>query len=356
MESMRAMVSLAASIAMFAPALAGANPVPAAEASKPGLTEPRYLYNLSNLTGPVASSLSTLWFDATNREVYAVTGDTIRVFNGTGLETFSFPISREHGGALAVATLGNGDIAAVSSSLRNGLVRYSFRGEPLGRIEFTGVPAGALEGFNPDAIAVSNGKLYVADRMRLRVIVLDESGAYQRSWDLAPLLKLEGRKRLENAMTGFSVDGQGNILFSVATLFQAFVLSPDGTLRGFGSRGNGPGKFNLVGPIAADEDGRVVVLDVLKAAVIVFDRNLEFLVEFGGRGWDRAGFIGPTDMVVGGGKAFVSQSAKRGVSVYRYSDGIARPSKDVAVAAIGSAGELSEVAVHPAPQQSQAAQ
>jgi hypothetical protein len=126
-----------------------------------------------------------------------------------------------------------------------------------------------------------------------------------------------GRKAGDAGFTGFGVDGRGNVLFTVAPLFQAFVLSPEGELRGFGVRGSSPGKFNVVGGIAADPDGNLYVTDVLRSVVMVFDAAFEFQGEFGYRGDGPGNLIAPRDLVVGDGQVFVTQSAARGVSVFR---------------------------------------
>lgn len=334
-------------LALLAPGIGAATAVAEAPAY-----DPRFMYNLAETSSAAPSDWTALHYDREHDEVFAVVRDTVRIFNRIGMETFAFPVAREFGGAIAIATASNGDVFTIASGLRNSLVRYSFRGEPLGKVAISGAPAGTLDGFSPDVLTAGGGQLFLADRMALRIVATDEAGRYQRSVDVGTLLGLKGRKRAENGMGGFGVDADGNLLFTVPTLFQAFILAPDGSVRSFGVRGSSRGKFNIVGSIAADDDGRILVLDVLRAAVIVFDRELNFVAEFGGRGWDRGGLIAPLDLVAGAGKAFVAQSAHRGVSVFRYSEWRPRSVSDVAVV---SSAVQSEPVVNPGPQRSQAA-
>jgi DNA-binding beta-propeller fold protein YncE len=135
--------------------------------------------------------------------------------------------------------------------------------------------------------------------------------------DVGRILELEGE---EGGLTGFSVAPDGTLLFTVATLFQAYAVAPDGSVRVWGKPGGAPGKFNVAKGIAADDRGRYYVLDALKSAVIAFDGQLDFLGEFGYRG-DRPGnLVFPTGIAFGGGRIYVAQNGDRGVAVYRVLD------------------------------------
>jgi hypothetical protein len=304
-------------IALFLPAAAGAMPV-----APPADVNPAFIYNLASPNGDVTTSGEVaLYYDHAHGEVYGVFGDTVRIFSQTGMEIFSFPVAKQFGAPVGLTVLGNGDIVTIAASLHRKLVRYSYRGDLLGELSIKGAPSGVLDRLVPDQLTFANGKLYVTDRQNLQLVVTDDEGAFRASYDIATKLGLKGRKRVENALGGLGVDREGNILFTVPTLFAAYVMEPNGSLRSFGARGSAPGKFNLVGAIAADDEGRVLVLDVLKSAVIIFSPDFKFLAEVGGRGYEAGYLIAPNDMVAGGGKFFVSQSVSRGVSVFRYVDG-----------------------------------
>jgi len=119
-------------------------------------------------------------------------------------------------------------------------------------------------------------------------------------------------------MNGFWVDAQGRFVFTMPYAFTAFVMSPSGELTQFGSRGSAPGKFNVVGAVATDEQGNLFILDRLRSVVLVFDPNFKFVYEFGYRGEGPTSLIAPYDLAVGNGKVFVSQARDRGVKVFRY--------------------------------------
>jgi hypothetical protein len=100
-------------------------------------------------------------------------------------------------------------------------------------------------------------------------------------------------------------------------MFKACVISADGTLRSFGIKGSAPGKFNVVSSLAVDDKGFYYVTDILKSAVLVFDKDFRWLKEFGYRGNRPGSLFSPVDIAAGGGRIFVSQYARKGVSVFK---------------------------------------
>jgi hypothetical protein len=164
------------------------------------------------------------------------------------------------------------------------------------------------------------GLLYFADPEAIQIVVTDMNGLYKRSYDVFSLLELEPKDKDRGTvlMTGFNVDGSGNMLFTVSVLFRAFVLSPEGKLKEFGEAGSLPGRFNIVSGIASDRRGNYLVTDTLKSAVQVFDNGLKFQYIFGD--WDgKPGTLRvPTAIAVDDkDKIFVANGASRGISVYR---------------------------------------
>jgi DNA-binding beta-propeller fold protein YncE len=60
------------------------------------------------------------------------------------------------------------------------------------------------------------------------------------------------------------------------------------------------------------------VVDRLKSAVMVFDKNFNFLVQFGSRGLRPDGLIVPDDIAIDSNdRIYVTQGRKRGVSVFK---------------------------------------
>lgn len=276
--------------------------------------EATYAWNLASASGPLRSNGVSLAYDAKARELFAVDGGVVRVYGESGVETFSFGGDATIGVVRDVAPLENGDLLVLAATPELSIVRCNFRGEPLRRVEPRGLPA-TLAGFSPALIRARGDRVYLADPRAMTVAVLDAGGAFVASHDLAALIGVAD-KREETGFRGFSVDYAGNVLFTVQPLFAAFIVAPDGAVRSFGVKGSAPGKFNVVGPIAADERGNLYVADALRAVVIVFDRELRFVREFGFRGKAPGNLAVPVDLAVGNGKVFVSQYASRGVSVF----------------------------------------
>jgi len=152
----------------------------------------------------------------------------------------------------------------------------------------------------------------------MRIAVTDENGLFEKGYDLFSILKVEDNKRGDTVIGGFSLDREGNMLFTVPVFFSAYTLSPEGKVRSFGIPGSAPGRFGIVGGIVADDRGNYYVADRLKCAVIIFDKNFKFQKEFGYRGSRPHNLIGPKDLALDNqGRLYVSQLRGRGVSVFK---------------------------------------
>ena len=299
---------LAAGIAALAVAPARA---PAFESS--------YLYNLSTTTGTIRSSGVFLALDDKTKEVYVVGENQIRIFNETGMETFSFGGGPDLGTVVSLAPTETGDLLLLSLvGERRAVLRTNFRGELVGEVELKGLPP-ELGELRFNAMGYAKGRIYLAELMGMRLLVVDAEGNFVAFHDLAEMLEV-GAKRTDYGIRGFRVAPNGEVLFTVQALFKAYVLSPDGNLRAFGKRGSAPGKFNVITGIAADEQGHYYVADILKSAVLVFDKDFNWLKEFGYRGGRPGNLVSPVDLVAGDGKLYVSQYARRGVAVFKVSD------------------------------------
>ena len=275
-----------------------------------------YRYNLATVAGDVGTSAATLNFDRQSQELYVVGHGQVRVFNAAGMEVFRFGDDAALGTIYGVAALEDGDLLLISyRDNKPGLLRSNFRGEVLESIELKGVPE-ALRGFGPNAIAYQGGRVYLADLMGMRVLLVDPSGRYLASYDLAEIIG-EGDRRQDSGLNGFAVDRDGSMLFTVAPLFKGFVVSLAGEVRSFGRPGSAPGSFGIVAGIGSDASGRYYVTDTLKCAVLVFDSSLKFLGEFGSRGKRPGQLVAPTSLAVADNRVFVSQQGNRGVTVYQ---------------------------------------
>ena len=161
----------------------------------------------------------------------------------------------------------------------------------------------------------------------MKVVVIDDTGVFQKGFDVARLIesdlteKEKEKEKQDYGMAGFSVDRDGNVLLANASMARVFRLSLDGELRSFGVRGSTAGKFGVPVDVIADATGNyLLVSDVLRCVILVFDKDFRFQSEFGIRGLKPDNLIGPTYMAVDAkNRLYVSQLRNRGVNVYQIS-------------------------------------
>jgi len=285
-----------------------------------------YLYKLSSFTGPIPYNWVELTIDKEKNEVYVSDGSdrSVRIFNENGMEIYNFGEDSDLGNIniTHLAVDRDGNILLLSykwepTGTTYSIIRCNFRGEVVSRFEPQNLPSD-FSTFRPNRIVYREGRLYLVDKNQMKVVVTDVNGGYLDGYDLAALLGFNERKRAETGIAGFTVDRDGNILFTIPVQFQAYRLSPDRKIGSFGQRGSAPGKFNIVGGIASDDKGYLYLTDTLKCVVMVFDKDFKFLKEFGYRGFGPANLIAPMELTVDDrGRIYVSQSARRGVSVFQ---------------------------------------
>jgi hypothetical protein len=285
-----------------------------------------YLYRLSSFSGTVPYNDARLHADEEHGEILAVAGNTVRVFNGAGMEIYKFDSDPVAGQMVDVAAVSGGDLvllvypqAPAPGVPTWSLVRVDFRGVPRGRVPVTGLPP-ETEGMRPDTIFFRDGRLLLVDRAQWRAVAAGPEGSVQKVWDLQALSGLPEKERGRNDMGGVNLDPKGALLFTVPTIAKAFVLPLDGKPRVFGRSGSAPGSFGIPAGIAADEMGRLFVADRGRGVVMVFDPQLELLTEFGNDDGP-AGLSRPGDLLCAGGKLYVTQSRDRGISVFRIAGG-----------------------------------
>ncbi len=284
-----------------------------------------YLYKLSDFFGPEPLSWPQISADPAGKEIYVTHQNSVRIFDENGMEMYRFGDDEGRGaGSISDAAADDeGNIVLLTYEFSAGARRFSlvlcnYRGEPRGKIELKGMPADFTEKFFPDSLVYRDNRLYLCDSGSMKVVVSDKEGKIERTVDIQKLLKARpDRPGQQMDLAGFNVDGQGNLLFTVSVLFRAFRLSPEGVLTGFGQRGSSPGKFNVASGIAADDQGYYYVSDRLKCAVLVFDKDLNYVLQFGYRGYEGDGLIVPAGLLVSGNRLYVTQAASMGVSVFR---------------------------------------
>jgi len=275
-----------------------------------------YLYTLSSFAGRLPYDWARVYVDEEREETYVIFGNLVRVFNASGMEVFTFGDDLDLGLLVDVAVDRRGDIILLSSKDSRSIVtRCSFRGDPLGPFEITDLPAGLP--FSANRMVLRNGLYYFAALGQSSVIITDEKGAFRERLEFLNLLDLEDRQKPGVETLGFTVDRQGNIFFTMPVLFKVFKFTPDGTLTSFGRPGSVPGRFGILAGITTDSRGNVVVLDKLKSAVQVFDKDFNFVTAFGFRGARPENLIVPDSLAIDGrDRLYVTQGRKRGVSVF----------------------------------------
>jgi predicted small secreted protein len=282
-------------------------------------SETGFLYNLSDFSGDIPYTFVKISLDKRNGELYVIDKGGISIFNKRGMKLYSFGEDGTYGRVIDVVSADNGSIFLLRYEKSEfSLLKCNFRGEKERVIKVTGLPDSFYR-FRPHRVVMRGGRFYLADLGSLMVVVIDLEGGYLKGYDLAPLVGVPENERDENNLTGFDVDEEGNILFTISVLFRAFKLSPYGSIKSFGQPGNIPGKFSIVAGITSDGKGNILVVDKLKCVVMVFDEEtFAFKREFGNRGLAPGELIAPSDLVVDdSGKVYVTQGRRRGVSVYR---------------------------------------
>lgn len=303
-------------------------------------TSASYLYRLSDFSGPVASLWARLAIDEDQGEVYTLNraDAVIRIFNETAMQIFDCGEDLALASSVDIAAGEQGDLYVLYRSPAATVRRLNFRGELIEDIKITAAGPG-LKSFHPSYLDYKNGNLYLADAEKMQVVVTSAKGVFQRSFDFRKVLEDKIRQQMKSEelneaqrkklqdrlaalkgadLTGFSVDGRGDIYFTIAPLFAAFRSTSQAGPEEFGTPGGAPGKFGVVASISADSKGNIFVSDRLRCVVLMFDKDFNFLTEFGYRGDRPENLIVPDDIAIDErhSRIYVAQAANLGVSVF----------------------------------------
>lgn len=279
-----------------------------------------YEYSLSDFGGAVTCNWASLFVDTGRNEIYVVDPDErdVRIFNEKGMEIFRFGDDGSLGSINDVAVKENGDIIVLSNFKSTPtLLQCNFRGEVTGELSIERILSGFQE-FIPSRMVYKNRQFYLIDIYSMKIVVTDSEGYFQNWIDLALILNLRPEKQAGIEIGGINVDYEGNILFTVPVFFTAYILDPEGNIKGFGSPGSSPGRFGVIGGITTDDYGNIYVADRLRSVVLIFDRYLKFMKEFGYRGGRQENLISPMNIAFDDmARLYVSQLRSRGVSVFK---------------------------------------
>ncbi len=287
-----------------------------------------YLYKLANFSGGIPYSFGTrLALDHQTGEVYVISNDRVSIFNARGMETYQFGEASGLGSISDLVVKKDGGIITLSYGAGRGyfLGYCNYRGELERKIWVSGLPS-SFPSFQPGKLFLKGGRLYLADLTHLFVAQVNEKGVCLKTWDLNRIMGWDKLKDAAGNLMkpgsvgafGFDMDNKGDMYLTIPTSFRAFKVTPGGKVSAFGQGGDGPGKFGVASGITVDDRGYIYVTDRLRCVVLIFDKNLEFVREFGYRGYGPGGLIVPTEDVIGrDGTLYVSQGANRGVDVFK---------------------------------------
>jgi hypothetical protein len=275
-----------------------------------------YLYTLSNFAGGLRYDWVRVHVDQERNETYVLYQNLIRIFSPSGMEIFSFGDDLDLGQILDAVVDPTGDVLLLSYKESRSLVtRCNFRGVPVAPVEITNLPPGLVFGAN--RMIHRNGLFYFVALNASSVIITNANGEFREHLELVPLMEADERQKSGAELTGFTVDGDGNIFFTVSVLFRVFKLTPDRKLTSFGRPGSAPGRFGVVAGVVSDSRGNLLVTDKLRCVVMVFDKDFNFLTEFGYRGSRPENLVVPDDIAIDQkDRVYVSQGRRRGVSVF----------------------------------------
>jgi DNA-binding beta-propeller fold protein YncE len=175
-------------------------------------------------------------------------------------------------------------------------------------------PPGTL--VKPNALALdAQGLLYVADSSLRKVLVYDGLGLHLRSL---------GHERELLRPTGVAVDSSGARVYVIdradndSEQHRVLVYDAQGQLlRQIGQRGSGPGQFNIPVQGAVAPDGTLWVLDAGNFRVQAFDPEGRYLRAFGKAGTALGSFARPRGLACDlDGNLYVSDGAFGNVQVF----------------------------------------
>ena len=174
-----------------------------------------------------------------------------------------------------------------------------------------GSEEGQLE--SPVGLGVSRkGEVYVADKGNQRLQVFSADGRFRREIALQ-----ENGEEADPVDVAVSANGK-ELYVSVNNSHRILVFSAEGKyLRGWGGEGEDPGMFRYPATIALDEDGNVLVVDVLNQRVQKFDPEGNLLLSFGKMGGKPGTFFRPKGIALdSAGRIYVSDSYLGAIQVF----------------------------------------
>lgn len=137
-----------------------------------------------------------------------------------------------------------------------------------------------------------DGNLFVADATANAILVFDREGKYLRSI---------GSPKWFSHLTNVTADPKDNRVYAIDAgdaghRVRVFDALDGRHLFDFGSRGHGPGEFNIPYDLAVGRDGRLNVVDSGNFRVQIFDHDGKYLRSFGSAGKQPGQFSRPKEI------------------------------------------------------------
>ena len=280
-----------------------------------------FLYTLSNFNGSIPYQWGRVVVDRAHDEIYVIYQSIVTVFNENGMEIYRFGEDINLGQVLDLSVERDGDIFLLcyKNSLFS-IIQCNYRGEPKSEFAFRNLPPDFSKFAPSRMIFHEGGNVYFFSHHDMKAIITDRDGNFKEGYDLANLAGIEEKDKPDTEIIGFSVDKEGNLLFTIPVLFLAYKVTPDKQVFSFGKPGGAPGKFGIIAGILSDDRGNILITDKLKCVVGVYDKNFNFINAFGYRGLGDSNLIAPDDIAIDSKeRIYVSQARKRGVSVFKLS-------------------------------------
>ncbi|TSK05010.1 MAG: hypothetical protein FPO08_15965 [Geobacter sp.] len=280
-----------------------------------------YLFNLSDFDGVIPYNAARTFVDEARGEVYVSTSGGLDIYNPSGMLTFHVDYDRELGGVYDAALDDTGNILLLTNKKGDyDIVTCNYRGEPLSSVPLRHVPPDFADA-RPGRMIVRHGEIYLVDQGGMFVVVVDADGEFIRGYDLGALMRVSDDHRADAGLDGFTVDRDGHMLFVASSYGKACRGTLDGELTVFGKRGSSAGKFGVPGGIASDRNGNLLITDKLRAVIMIYNKDFQFVKEFGYRGTQPGNVIVPSEITVDPvrNRVYVSQMRRRGVNIYQLS-------------------------------------
>lgn len=231
--------------------------------------------------------------------VYDQTRSTFQCFRSMGNTKLISPV--------AVAWVESQNAFLVADSAVGQVFAFTIRGRLLFKL------SDGLE--QPTGLAVSAGKMFVADSKQNQIFVFDVHG------NQTARIGARGSGTGEfNGPTFMATDEAGCLYVTDTLNFRVQVFDPAGRfLRVIGKQGDTSGRFSRPKGVATDSFGHVYVTDGLFDNIQVFDRDGHFLLNWGQAGSNAGEFWLPAGVAVSRDNSiYVADSYNHRLQVFKY--------------------------------------